>query len=222
LYFTRDQKENESLEASERGLHSSGGDSDGDNESSTVPVCSLVGSFFEIFLLEKVRVIGHSKNERTFHIFYQLLAAPTAFKENLFKGFGSTTRDSFRYVGDVDTEIIDGRTDADHFEQTKSALETFGIKGEELHTLMKALCIVLLLGNLTFELDQSVDGEGALIVADDAFEKVTTLMGIGQDEMKSAITRKLVKARGEELVARLTPAQSRDSCDALANLLSSC
>eukprot|EP00957_Ditylum_brightwellii_P130884 9984745-Ditylum_brightwellii.AAC.1 len=81
---------------------------------------------------------------------------------------------------------------------------------------MKALCIVLLLGNLTFELDQSVDGEGALIVADDAFEKVTTLMGIGQDEMKSAITRKLVKARGEELVARLTPAQSRDSCDALA------
>eukprot|EP00957_Ditylum_brightwellii_P024821 1876008-Ditylum_brightwellii.AAC.1 len=81
---------------------------------------------------------------------------------------------------------------------------------------MKALCIVLQLGNLTFEPDPSVDGEGALLVADNELEKVTHLMGIGQEEIKNAITTRLVKARGEELVARLTPTQSRDSCDALA------
>eukprot|EP00957_Ditylum_brightwellii_P018981 1428306-Ditylum_brightwellii.AAC.1 len=79
-----------------------------------------------------------------------------------------------------------------------------------------ALCIVLQLGNLTFEPDPSVDGEGTLLVDDDELEKVTHLMGIGQEEIKNAITTRLVKARGEELVARLTPTQSRDSCDALA------
>ena len=51
-----------------------------------LPNCLLVGSTCETYLLEKSRVVGHDEeNERTYHVFYQLLAAPEDAKREFWE-----------------------------------------------------------------------------------------------------------------------------------------
>jgi myosin-5 len=80
--------------------------------------CGLVGSKCEVYLLEKNRVVDHDPEERTFHIFYQLLAAPDSEKRKFWKGLRGTTNESFSYIGYTETDKIEGCSDANRFRET--------------------------------------------------------------------------------------------------------
>jgi myosin heavy subunit len=111
----------------------------------------LAGSTCEVYLLEKNRVVHHeSTDERTFHIFYELLSAPATEKDKIWEGLKGTTMASFKYVGSTSTSLIEGVSDYDRFFQTVKALEVVGIYGAVLRDLFRSLCVVLQLGNLVF------------------------------------------------------------------------
>mmetsp|Transcript_43555 Transcript_43555/g.52790 ORF Transcript_43555/g.52790 Transcript_43555/m.52790 type:complete len:360 (-) Transcript_43555:80-1159(-) len=93
----------------------------------SVPNCILAGSFCDTYLLEKSRVVGHESPERTYHIFYQIIAAPEDEKTKIWSGMAGTTNSSFRYVGETETLLIEGKTDAQKWESTISALALVGI-----------------------------------------------------------------------------------------------
>ncbi|KAG7365309.1 myosin G [Nitzschia inconspicua] len=129
----------------------------------------LAGSKCEVYLLEKSRVTHHHISERTYHIFYQLLAAPEELKVAIWDGLADTDVESFCYVGLTESDspsatqgIIEGKTDAERFQLTLQALELIGVQGEILQMLLRAICVVLQLGNLEFSPAQPSDAKSML------------------------------------------------------------
>ena len=66
----------------------------------------LTGSIALTYLLEKSRIIFHEPEERTFHIFYQLLASSESEKTKIWDGLAGTTNDNFTCVGETETTLI--------------------------------------------------------------------------------------------------------------------
>lgn len=185
--------------------------------SSKVPKCVLAGSKCETYLLEKIRVVEHDELERTFHIFYQLLAAPDSDKCKFWEGLRGKDKESFKYVGWTDTDTIEGMTDGKRFKHTVDSLALIGVQGEKLTTLMRAICVVLLLGNLTFDEEHTASGQDRATIRSKAeFKELSELMGIAESELEKSLTNRTVAASTDCFSVSLDAAKAKESCDAFA------
>jgi myosin-5 len=177
--------------------------------------CGLVGSKCEVYLLEKNRVVGHDPDERTFHIFYQLLAAPESEKRKFWNGLLGTTNESFAYIGYTDTNEIEGFTDSNRFRETIQALETVGIRDDKLDHLMKALCIVLQLGNLGFG-EHHGDTDKSTVTTEYDLKTLADLMQVPAEQLALAMTERSFHTRDETHKVPLNATAAKEACDALA------
>lgn len=181
----------------------------------SIPSAVLAGSKCETYLLEKSRVVSHEEEERSYHIFYQLLAASDDLKKEFWDGLVGTDNESFVYVGYTDTDRIEGKPDAERFQLTLDALAIVGVKGDTLRDLMRSLCIVLQLGNLRFEQDPENE-ENAIITSIEELETLSDLMGVDNEIVKLSLTERTVTARNEVFKVPLNLERAQDSCNAFA------
>jgi myosin heavy subunit len=192
--------------------------SEGNNSSSAI----LVGSTTETYMLEKSRVVAHGAKERTYHIFYQLLAASDELKAEIWpEGLVNTTFESFAYVGHADTHSTDDchRADREAFEHTLKVLKLFDIVDERLTELFRALCIVMQLGNLTFGPPDEHDHDSSIVTPREELDKLSHLMDVPSKIIEAALTTRAMQARGESFAVSLTPVTAKEGCDALAREL---
>jgi myosin-5 len=184
-----------------------------------MPHCVMAGSTVETYLLEKSRVVGHDDlHERNYHIFYQLLAATNDQKDKIWKdGLVGKTCASYRYVGETSTTMIEGKTDQERFEKTVAALELMNVKDDKLLMLLKAVCVVMQLGNLVFAEDPN-DSEKSIITSYDELQRLAELMGVPslEDVRKALLFRTVVAGKGETYTVPLRVDDARDGCDAFS------
>jgi myosin heavy subunit len=198
----------------------------GDLTASGIPECALIGSYCDTYLLEKNRVIHHDEDERTFHVFYQLLASPDAVKTTFWKGLKGRGPRSFSYVGATSTTSIEGVPDERKFQSILAALKMVGVEGENLRLLLRGICMVLVLGNIKFEPhhEEGTHHDGCRIGNKTELKDLADLMGIEKevDDLEWALTHRTVAARNESTKVPLPPGMAKEFCDAFAKHLYSC
>jgi len=80
---------------------------------------------------------------------------------------------------------IEGLTNGERFIKTVSALKTVGVKGDKLRALMRNFCVVMQLGNLTFDVDPNND-DGSIVSSSSEIDCLSDLIGIDKMDIEKA------------------------------------
>uniref|UniRef100_A0A8C2TVT1 Myosin heavy chain 11 n=1 Tax=Coturnix japonica TaxID=93934 RepID=A0A8C2TVT1_COTJA len=163
----------------------------------------IVGANIETYLLEKSRAIRQAKDERTFHIFYYLIAGASEQMRNdlLLEGFNNYT---FLSNGHVP---IPAQQDDEMFQETLEAMKIMGFTEEEQIAILRVVSSVLQLGNIVFKKERNTDQ--ASMPDNTAAQKVCHLMGINVTDFTRSILTPRIKV-GRDVVQK---AQTKEQAD---------
>ncbi|XP_023819646.1 myosin-10 isoform X2 [Oryzias latipes] len=170
----------------------------------------IVGANIETYLLEKSRAIRQAKDERTFHIFYQMLCGATEeTRAELLLG----NADEYRFLtgGSIP---VPGQSDSENFTQTMDSMAIMGFTAEESISMLKVISAVLQFGNISFNKEKNHDQ--ASMPDNTAAQKLCHLLGINVLEFTRAILTPRIKVGREYVQKAQTKEQADFAIEALA------
>lgn len=175
------------------------------------------------YLREQGRVVGQIKDERNFHIFYQLTKGASAAQK---EALGLQGPSAYAYTAKSNCLDVPGIDDVADWKETMQAMQTIGISDAEQSEILRCLAIVLWLGNVTFRED--AEGNSAIVDAS-VPEFVAYLMEIDVAAVNKALTSRVMETqrgfggaggrRGSVYEVPLNPAQAAAARDALAKAI---
>ncbi|KAJ8508333.1 hypothetical protein ONZ45_g9391 [Pleurotus djamor] len=177
------------------------------------PDGSIAGAYIDWYLLEKSRVVVRSEAERSFHVFYQLMAGGgRQFKESLLLHGGV---EDYGYLNQSRREV-DGVDDKEEWSHLKTALDVVGFTPAEQFDLFRVVAAIMHIGNITINSTRSDD---AVMPDPSQAERVCHLLGIPVADFTRAILRPSVLAGREWVSQARTRRQALDELAALCKTL---
>ncbi|XP_073726887.1 myosin-10 isoform X5 [Misgurnus anguillicaudatus] len=170
----------------------------------------IVGANIETYLLEKSRAVRQAKDERTFHVFYQLLAGAGEHLKSdlLLEGFNN-----YRFLSNGNIPIP-GQQDKDNFQETMEAMHIMSFSHEEILSMLKVVSAVLQFGNIVFKKERNTDQ--ASMPENTAAQKLCHLLGMNVMEFTRAILSPRIKVGRDYVQKAQTKEQADFAVEALA------
>merc|ERR1719328_593649 len=170
----------------------------------------IAGANIETYLLEKARIIRQAGDERSFHIFYQLLmGASKEYKSQLL--LDDAKNYTFMTKGGLRVPAID---DVEEFGATQNAMRVMGISEEDMSAIFRTVSAVLLFGNMQFKQERNSDQ--ATLPDNTVAQKTCHLLGLPVTELTRAFLKPRIKV-GRDYV---TKAQTKEQVEFAVEALS--
>ncbi|XP_064213332.1 myosin heavy chain, non-muscle isoform X2 [Tribolium castaneum] len=155
----------------------------------------IAGANIETYLLEKSRAIRQAKQERTFHIFYQLLAGASAEQK---KEFILEDPKSYPFLRE-DNHIVPGVDDSAEFQATVKSMNIMGMTNEDFSAIFRVVSAVMLFGTMQFKQDRNSDQ--ATLPDNTVAQKIAHLLGLSVTDMTKAFLKPRIKV-GRDFVTK--------------------
>merc|ERR1719357_2057889 len=170
----------------------------------------IAGANIETYLLEKARIIRQTPDERTFHIFYQLLlGASKEFKSQLLlddaKNYTFMTQGGLR---------VPGIEDVEEFAATQNSMKVMGISEEDMNSIWRVISASLLFGNMEFKQERNTDQ--ATLPDNTVAQKVAHLLGIQVTDLTKAFLKPRIKVGRDYVTKAQTKEQVEFAIEAIA------
>ncbi|KAE8892631.1 Myosin-12 [Phytophthora fragariae] len=182
----------------------------------------MLGASISTYLLERVRLVSQGKGERNYHVFYEMCggSSPTEREELALLDIHE-----YAYLNQSECyERLDGVDDAESYRVTRRAMSSIGMSSDEQLNVMKIVSAVLHLGNLSFTTATRNGGKDDASVVDmddcgDSIRAICALLGVQEDDLRSTLCTKQIKAGAEFITTRLPVAQALSTRDSVVKTL---
>ncbi|ROI62435.1 Unconventional myosin-XV [Anabarilius grahami] len=157
-----------------------------------------------------------AKDERNYHIFYEMLAGlPTHMK----RAFYLQEAETYYYLNQGGNCEIIGKDDGEDFRRLQSAMDILHFSPEDQSSIFRVLSSILHLGNVFFHRIETEVQETAGVVSTQEIRSVADLLLISPEGLQKAITFKVTEAMREKIYTPLSVESAVDARDAVAKIL---
>uniref|UniRef100_A0A8D2ACT1 Myosin motor domain-containing protein n=1 Tax=Sus scrofa TaxID=9823 RepID=A0A8D2ACT1_PIG len=177
----------------------------------------ILGASVSHYLLETSRVVFQAQAERSFHVFYELLAGLDPREREQLSLQGPET---YCFLNQGQACRLQGKEDAQDFTGLVKALQALGLCAEELTAVWAVLATVLQLGNICFCSSEWESQEVAAVSSWAEIHTAARLLRVPPERLEGAVTRRVVETPYGQ-VSRSLPLESAIDArwDALAKAL---
>jgi len=156
----------------------------------------ITGAGIINYLLEKSRVVYQLEGERSFHIFYQLLAgAPVDLKQR----FALWTTNDYYYISQSGCTSIGGVDDFKEWSEMNHAMDKMGFSELEKENIFRLISSVLHLGNVDFQPSKqsNLRTDTCEVMNPDCLDICADLLQVSAGDLKDACTNRTMVVRGQ-------------------------
>jgi hypothetical protein len=163
--------------------------------------------------IERRRVALRSRDERSFHIFYQMCAG--AGRDDAREFLLLPDAKDYLYLSSNARIDADRIADAEWWEKTRSSMTGAGLAPDEQRWVLRMVSTVMAVGNIDF--NPGVDYVS--FVNAHRAEVVANLLGVDPADLFTKLAKRTVRARGESSEVANSVQEARLTRDVLAGLL---
>lgn len=177
------------------------------------PKASICGARNTNYLLEKIRVVQQSGDERNFHVFYQLCAGLDSRRRGQLHISDGL---SYRYLNQSGNIKIDGVDDAHEFSEMETAMSALEFNDPEKADIFQIVSAILNLGNVTLK---SIGEKKCVEENTVNLQHAADLFNVPIEALRKALLIRLMVARGEALEISLGVGEAEAARDALSKFV---